>query len=125
MIVKTNNQEENFYSVMGKFFGSRLLQRRTNDRIYDDDHKEWYLYLEEEKVKAFVSISGNVIKNVYALKEECLEELLKQIKKELVISDSIVTNCYQEIYEKCGFEIKSQAYKNFVIIGDKEKKEHG
>lgn len=120
-MMKLTNKDENFYQYMGKFFGSRLVERQTNDRIYDDDNKEWYVYLEEEEVKAFVSVSKNVIKNVYTTKDEYLEEILGQIQKEMAIADSIVTNCYVEIYEKCGFEVKSQAYKNFVTISSSKK----
>lgn len=123
MIIKITNKEEKFYQYMGKFFGSRLVERQTNDRIYDDDNKEWYIYLEEEKVMAFVSISKNVIKNIYAIKEKYLEEILKEISKNNNITDSIVTNYYAELYEKCGFKInKEQEYKNFVTIYTKKKK---
>lgn len=122
MVIKMTNQDENFYQYMGKFFGSRLVERQTNDRIYDDDNKTWYLYLEEEKVKGFVSICKNIIKNIYTTKEEYLIEIFHEIQKENTISDSVVTNYYREIYEKCGFEIKNQSYKNFVTI-DMVKKE--
>ena len=116
MVVKITNQNERFYQYMGKFFGSRLVERQTNDRIYDDDNKQWYLYLEQDKVKAFVSISKNVIKNVYTTKDEYLVEILKNITKEMLITDSIVTNVYCEVYETCVFENKNQSYKNFVTI---------
>lgn len=117
MIIKITNQEENFYLYMGRIFGSRFVEKQTNDRIYDDDNKEWYLYLEEDKVKAFVSVSKNVIKNIYATKEEYLEKILKMLKKESKMIHGIVTNQYIEVYEKCGFKVdKSQNYKNFVTI---------
>ena len=117
MIIKLTNKDKNFYEYMGKFFGSRLVERQTNDRIYDDDNKEWYVYLEEDKVKAFVSINKNIIKNIYAIKEQYLEEILEQIKLENNISYSIVTNQYVEIYEKCGFKLGEYGgYKNFVTI---------
>lgn len=117
MIIKMTNKEEKFYQYMGKMFGSRLVERQVNDRIYDDDNKEWYIYLEEEKVMAFVSISNNVIKNIYTTREKYLEEILKQVKKENNIAQSIVTNSYTDIYEKCGFKINdNQLYKNFVSI---------
>lgn len=123
MIIKITNKEEKFYQYMGKFFGSRLVERQTNDRIYDDNNKEWYIYLEEEKVMAFVSISKNVIKNIYAIKGKYLEEILKEISKNNNITNSIVTNYYAELYEKCGFKInKEQEYKNFVTIYTKKKK---
>lgn len=117
MIIKIGNKDEKFYQYMGKFFGSRLIQKQTNDRIYDDDSKEWYLYLEEDRVVAFVSVSKNVIKNVYTMKEKYLEEILKKVKKENVITYSVVTNYYREVYEKAGFQVsQNQDYRNFVTI---------
>lgn len=117
MVIKMTNESEGFYGYMGKAFGSRLIENQVNDRIYDDDKKVWYLYIQEEKVKAFVSIKKNVIKNVYATKEEYLERILEEVKKENRITYSIVANCYTSIYEKCGFKIwKPQDYKNFVTI---------
>lgn len=117
MIIRMTNKDEKFYQYMGKVFGSRLIEKQTNDRIYDDNDKEWYIYLEEEKVMAFISISQNKIKNIYTTKEKYLEELLKEIKNEKIITYSIVTNSYEKIYEKCGFTIhKDNTYKNFVTI---------
>lgn len=117
------NKDEKFYEYMGRLFGSRLVEKQTNDRIYDDDSKEWYIYLEEDKVVAFVSISKNVIKNIYTTKEKYLEEILNQIKEENHITYSIITKSYAEIYEKCGFKIsKNQDYKNFVLVYTEEKK---
>ena len=117
MIVKMTNQDNNFYEYMGKFFGSRSIEKQMNDRIYDDDNKEWYIYLEDEKVTAFVSISNNIIKNIYTTKDKYLEEILLEIKKENNITYSIVTRYYEELYKKCGFKINEmQEYRNFVTI---------
>lgn len=122
MIIKMTNKEEKFYEYMGRFFGSRLIEKQTNDRIYDDDSKEWYIYLEEDKVMAFVSINKNVIKNIYTTKDKYLENILKKIKQENNITYSIVTNSYIGVYEKCGFKInKNQGYKNFVLIHTEER----
>lgn len=117
MVIKMTNKEQTFYQYMGKYFGSRLVEKQVNDRIYDDSNKEWYISLEENTVKAFVSISKNVIKNIYATDLKCLEEILNVVKNENNITYSIVTNCYIEVYEKCGFKVNnSQNYKNFVTI---------
>ena len=123
MILKIDNKNEDFYKYMGKFFGSRTIEKEINDRIYDDENKEWYIYLKEDRVLAFVSINKNVIKNVYTTKEKYLEELLKKIKKENIITYSIVNKKYIESNKKCGFKIKEQGgYKNFIVIYLEEKK---
>lgn len=117
MVIKVTNKDEKFYQYMGKIFGSRIVEKQTNDRIYDDNNKEWYLFVEDEKVKAFVSINKNVIKNVYTIKEKYLQEILERIKKENFIKKSIVTSYYKNIYEGCGYKIIERPnYKNFVTI---------
>lgn len=117
MILKMTNKDEDFYKYMGKFFGSRIVEKQTNDRIYDDPDKLWYIYVNEEKAVAFVSIEKNAIKNIYTIKEKYLEELLEEIMHERKISSSIVTNLYLGLYEKLGFEfLDAETYKNFVVI---------
>ena len=116
MIVKMNNTKDGFYTYMGKFFGSRLLQKQTGDRIYDDNKKEWYIYLINENAVGFVSVNNNVIKNVYATEPKYLKELLNKLNKDCVISPSVVTKLYVDVYRDCGFEINTEYYKNFVLI---------
>ena len=121
MIVKLKNSDEKFYQYMGKFFGSRLVERQTNDRIYDDTDKEWYIFLEGKKAVAFVSIQKNTIKNVYTTKEEYLEKILERVKKENKITNSIVTTAYKDIYERCGFLLETNSrFKNFITISEKK-----
>lgn len=117
MIVKMTNRDEKFYKYMGRVFGSRVIERETNDRIYDDNRKEWHIYLEDEKVVAFVSIANNIIKNIYTTKIEYLSELLTKVSEEKNIFDSVVTKTYIDIYKKSNFKIKeSNSLKNFVTI---------
>lgn len=119
MIIKLTNKDENFYQYMGKFFGSRMIQKQTNDRIFDDDNKVWYLYVEDNIITSFVSVTKNIIKNIYTTKNEHLIELINELKKDNKnqIAKSIVTNTYLEVYEKCKFEIEpKQLSKNFVTI---------
>ncbi len=119
MIIKLTNKDENFYQYMGNFFGSRMVQKQTNDRIFDDDNKVWYLYVEDNIITSFVSVTKNIIKNIYTTKNEHLIELINELKKDNKnqIAKSIVTNTYLEVYEKCKFEIEpKQLSKNFVTI---------
>ena len=117
MITKMDNKSENFYSIMGKFFGSRIVENETNDRIYDDNKKEWYIYFDNNNPVAFVSIVSGVIKNVYSIKDEFLIELLQHISKEINIQDSVVTKTYSNAYEASGLIISgNNEYKNFIRI---------
>ncbi len=117
MILKMNNKSEKFYEYMGRIFGSRVIQNQTNDRIYDDDNKMWYIYLEDERIVAFVSVSNNVIKNIYGVKHKYLKELLEEVRKENRIMFSTVTNIYEDIYTETGFKVnKTDGFKNFVVI---------
>ena len=117
MIIKMDNKSKNFYSIMGKFFGSRIVENETNDRIYDDNSKEWYVYFDNNTPVAFVSINSGVIKNVYSIKDEFLIELLQYITKEIDIKDSIVTKAYVNAYESSGLVTSgNDSYKNFVKI---------
>ena len=120
MIIVTNNKCEDFYNTMGKFFGSRIVQNETNDRIYDDNNKKWYIYFDEETAVAFVSIADNVIKNIYGIKEEYIIELLQYVKEQFVIQDSIVTKAYINAYEQSGLIVDSNSeYKNFIVVRSK------
>ena len=117
MILKMNNKSKDFYNIMGKFFGSRIVQNETNDRIYDDNSKDWYVYIDNDTPVAFVSIASNVIKNVYSIKDAFLIELLQHITKEISIKDSIVTKAYSNTYVSSGLIIdESSEYKNFIRI---------
>ena len=51
MIVKLKNTDEKFYQYMGKFFGSRLVERQTNKKIYKETKKKGNIYLKGKKEK--------------------------------------------------------------------------
>lgn len=120
-VLKLNNKSENFYKYMGKFFGSRVVQSKIKDRIYDDANKEWYVFLEEEKPVAFVSMVKNTIKNLYSIRDDQLEELLTEISSSKPISESVVPRIYIDAYKKAKLEVfDDESYKNFVVIASGE-----
>lgn len=99
MIVKMTNKDDDFYYYMGKFFGSRIVQTETKDRIYDDNNKVWYIYLNQNsKPCAFISVCDQVIKNIYSNSDDYLKKLLLSVMNEFVIEPSIVTKVYENIY---------------------------
>lgn len=111
-----------FIFIWDVFFGSRIVQNDTKDRIYDDNSKVWYLYLDENrKVLAFLSVCEDVIKNIYSTNNAALKELLLDVKKKISIKPSIVTNIYENIYLDCGLKInKLDNYKHFIMIRGEE-----
>lgn len=118
MILKMTNKDNDFYSYMGKFFGSRIVQTETKDRIYDDNNKVWYIYLDQNnKVCAFLSICDGVIKNIYSSNDASLKKLILEVKKDSVLQPSIVTKTYENVYLECGLKINSlENYKHFIMI---------
>lgn len=116
MIVKMDNKSKGFYNIMGRFFGSRIVENKTNDRIYDDNNKNWYIYMDNDSPVAFVSVAAGVIKNVYSIKDEFLIELLTYVSKNEKIKDSIVTATYADVYKTCGFTSVNNNFKNFIRI---------
>lgn len=122
MIIPITNKSKNFYSHLGKVFGSREIEKLTSDRFYDDDSKTWYLYYKSGAPDTFVSLKDNVIKNIWSENEKHLIEVLKEIKKE--VRASIVTDYFKDYYIKAGYKIVEKTYKNFVKIrGDYNEKE--
>lgn len=114
--MKLTNKDPEFYTIMGPVFGSREVQRKTGDRFYDDDQKEWYIELDETgEVTAVVSVVASVIKNVYGKDEAALLKILKEIY--YIAMESIVPSVYAAIYRKAGYTIEEEgSLKKFIKI---------
>lgn len=118
MIIKINNKNALFYEYMGPIFGSRKIENRSGDRIYDDNDKNWYLYIKNNQVMACVSIKEETVKNVYGLEKIFLEAVFLEILNDFaIIMPSTVTNLYQDLYRDLGFSVYApKEYNKFVII---------
>lgn len=116
MITVMTNQEEGFYSCLGKIFGSRTVESVTHDRFYDDDEKVWYIYYGEERnADAYVSVKNSTIKNVYAPKPENLLPILEKLLP--IIKKSVVPQIYKKAFEDAGYVIEAeQRSKNFITV---------
>ena len=115
-IRKMTNEDSGFYEIFGPVFGAREIQRKTGDRFYDDDKKEWYIEQDETgEALAVVSVAGTVIKNVYAKDEAVLLKILKELY--YVITDSIVHSVYADIYREVGYSVdEEERLKKFIKI---------
>lgn len=122
MILKLTNKDDNFYNYMGRFFGSRIVQTETKDRIYDDNNKLWYIYVDSnDKACGFVSVCDGIIKNIYSNNETYLKKLLNKCLEEIKIEPSIVTKLYEDLYKECGFYVSTlDNYRHFIMIRGEE-----
>lgn len=112
--MKMSRKDPDFYSVMGPVFGSREIQRKTGDRFFDDDNKEWHVFTDlHGNVTTVLSVSKNLIKNVYANDMDCLFLLLKDIYPE--IKSGIVPIIYTEVFKSAGYRV-SESSKNFIQV---------
>ena len=119
MILKMNNQDKNFYKYMGPVFGSRKVEAETNDRIYDDNNKIWYIYTNQKskQVLALVAVSTNVIKNVYTIQKKYLINLLKEVQQDIKVRASIVPIVYKDIYKESGLIVTTiNGYKKYISV---------
>ena len=84
MIIKMNNKHSDFYSYMGKFFGSRIVQTVTKDRIYDDIAKFAGYGFNKSHSVAYATISYQMaFLKAYYYKEFILVLLNKASKNEV------------------------------------------
>lgn len=118
MILKLTNKDDNFYNYMGKFFGSRIVQTETKDRIYDDNNKLWYIYVDSnDKACGFASVCDGIIKNIYSNNETYLKKILTKVLHDVKVEPSIVTKLYEDLYQECGFHITTlDNYRHFIMI---------
>lgn len=112
MIKRMINTDKDFYKYMGQIFGSREVQRKTFDRIYDDSGKEWIAKIEKNAIIAVVSVKDSLVKNVYAEDTNSLAEILKEIYLE--VDTGTVTKIYRKEYISAGYKIVEEK-KNFLI----------
>ena len=113
--MKITNKDADFYNIMGPFFGSREVQRKTGDRFYDDDRKVWYIELDDSgKVAATVSVEADIIKNVYCEDEMALLRILRDLY--YVTGESVVPSAYANIYRNAGYAVVEEKLKKFIKI---------
>lgn len=113
--MKITNKDAGFYAIMGPVFGSRKVQRKTGDRFYDDDKKEWYIEKDDSGgVVAVASVDDGVIKNVYGEDETALTRILKELYD--ITEESVVPSAYTDIYRSAGYTVVEEKLKKFIKI---------
>lgn len=99
-IRKLTRTDEDFYAVLGPVFGSRLIEKQTRDRFYDDAGKVWYVITG----KGVASLLGNTIKNFWAVNAAVAEVLINELQKDGEWLDGILPRTHTEVFGRLGFE---------------------
>lgn len=110
-IRKLTRADEDFYAVMGPVFGSRLIEKQTKDRFYDDAGKVWYAI----PGKGAASLLGNTIKNFWAVNADIAEKLITAIQNDSEWFDGVLPRTHESVFSKLGFD--TRVYRtNFIEV---------
>ncbi len=73
-LIQRTREDSDFYCLMGRFFGSRVIAKALGMPIYDDEHRLWFLILDPEQHPiACGSLERKPKSNVAALKSTWVE----------------------------------------------------
>lgn len=109
-VKRTNRDKADFYSLTGPFFGSRLVERATHDRFYDDPGKQWYVL-----DQGAASVLNGVIRNFYAVDSLRAEALILAIEEDWPDVYGIVPKGYAEDFRLRGYTVQEYK-KNFIEV---------
>lgn len=115
-IKRLTREDHDFYMHMGPIFGSRLIEKQTKDRFYDDAEKIWFLI----PGKGAASLLGNTIKNFWAVNEQIAEALIHALQEEMRKEagkwlDGTLPNTFAGTFEHEGFELSPHRV-NFIEV---------
>lgn len=111
MIQKLNPKDENFYALMGPFFGSRRVEKETRDRFFDDEDKSWYICVG----RCAASLRQGSIRNFWAIDEEAADELICALLEERDHLSGIVPDRYENSFRKARF-LTHGYRRNFIEV---------
>lgn len=100
-VIRTEQTDKSFYTLVGPFLGSRTVERETRDRFYDDPGKVWYIC--EQGV---ASVLNGVIRNFYAADFERAVALLEAITRDYASLTGIVPRTWREVFMAFHFQIR-------------------
>ena len=110
-VLRLNRTDENFYNLLGPVFGSRIVERMTRDRFYDDPGKQWYLVPNQ----GAASVLDHVIRNFWAVSEPVAVELIQAILEDFGTLSGILPNVHENSFRKMGFQVAPYR-KNFIEV---------
>lgn len=117
-VVRLNRANEDFYAQMGPVFGSRHIEKETNDRFYDDAGKQWYLITG----RGAASVMGVTIKNFWADSPEAAAALIDAMRVDAVEAlCGVIPRRHRTVFEAAGFSCLEHR-RNFMEVRDRIKR---
>ena len=117
---EVSRTRNDFYSLMGPFFGSREVAKEVGINIYDDSDKRWFMAFEEDQIIGFASLKGRLVSDCYVLKNKRNQGVFRGILTMLEIStkgplSANCTNASKKAFANAGFVEKKKS-KNFTYM---------
>lgn len=112
--------QSDFYTKMGRFFGSRMVAKEVGIHIYDNIDKRWFVATDGESIFGFASLKRQVVSDCYVVPEKRMCGVFGSILMLVEISSkgTLKANCSKaskKAFANAGFEVKRQT-KNFTYM---------
>lgn len=115
-ILRLERGDERFYDYLGPVFGSRIVEKDTGDRFYDDIGKVWYVL----PGRGAASVRQGVLRNFWAVDQETADSLAAAIRADNLRLGGVAPRRYAQSFVKCGFTVQGYR-KNFIEVYLSEK----
>lgn len=113
-VFKSDNQGDNFYVLMGRYFASLDIAKELERQIYNKDNSVWYISTYKNTVLGFASLFDNgkyyFLDNLYVFPEHRNDGIARELVAEIVSDHTdkpikcIATNSYAlKIFHSLGF----------------------
>lgn len=110
-VLRLNRASAGFYDIMGPIFGSRIVERATRDRFYDDPDKLWYCLPGE----GAASLRRGSVRNFWASSEGAARRLIEALMEDNARIEGVIPIPYAQEFERAGFDVRPYRV-NFVEV---------
>lgn len=115
-ILRLERTSRDFYIYMGPIFGSRIIEKETGDRFYDDAEKMWYV----APGRGAASMRSGILRNFWAADDETAQELVEAMVLDNRRLSGVAARRYENAFKTHGFTVQSYR-KNFIEVYMSEK----
>lgn len=115
-ILRLERENRDFYAYMGPIFGSRIIEKETGDRFYDDPEKLWYI----APGRGAASVRAGVLRNFWASDEKTAFSIAQEMLRDNRRLSGVASRRYESVFKALGFTVQSYR-KNFIEVYLSEK----